>query len=99
MLLGYGAGAAGLLALLLALLLAGILIAWWGRRYIAARCGRPRPPLSWGGYLLASALAVYPVACALMLIDIAIQDNQEPAGGRSLESTQLPDARRGKAVR
>lgn len=74
MLLGYGAGAAGLLALLLALLLTGILIAWWGRRYIAARCGRPRPPLSWGGYLLASALAVYPVACALMLIGMAIQD-------------------------
>ncbi len=35
---------------------------------------RPRPPLSWGGYLLASALAIYPVAFALMLIDIAIQD-------------------------
>ncbi|MGG1979979.1 hypothetical protein ABFY53_01380 [Serratia nematodiphila] len=74
MLLGYGAGVAGLLALLLALLLAGILLAWWGWRYAAARCGRPRPPLSWGGYLLASALAIYPVAFALMLIDIAIQD-------------------------
>lgn len=74
MLLGYGAGAAGLLALLLALLLAGILLAWWGWRYAAARCGRPRPPLSWGGYLLASALAIYPVAFALMLIDIALQD-------------------------
>lgn len=74
MLLGYGAGAAGLLALLLALLLTGILLTWWGWRYASARCGRPRPPLSWGGYLLASALAVYPVACALMLIGMAIQD-------------------------
>lgn len=74
MLLGYGAGVAGLVALLLALLLAGILLAWWGRRYAAARCGRPRPPLSWGGYLLASALAIYPVAFVLMLFDIAIQD-------------------------
>lgn len=74
MLLGYGAGVAGLLALLLALLLAGILIAWWCWRYVAARCGRPRPPLSWGGYLLASALAVYPVACMLALIGTLIQD-------------------------
>lgn len=46
MLLGYGAGAAGLLALLLALLLTGILLTWWGWRYASARCGRPRPPLS-----------------------------------------------------
>ncbi|MGE0969650.1 hypothetical protein ACQFN5_06715 [Klebsiella sp. WOUb02] len=74
MLLGYGAGATGLLALLLALLLAGILLTWWSWRYAAARCGRPRPPLSWGGYLLVSALAVYPVACVLMLICIAIQN-------------------------
>ncbi|MCG4322937.1 hypothetical protein LMJ63_25840, partial [Escherichia coli] len=33
MLLGYGAGAAGLVALLLALLLTGILLTWWGWRY------------------------------------------------------------------
>ncbi len=56
------------------LLLTGILLTWWGWRYASARCGRPRPPLSWGGYLLASALAVYPVACVLMLIGMAIQD-------------------------
>ncbi|MEX5714898.1 hypothetical protein IC615_09485 [Serratia ureilytica] len=99
MLLGYGAGAAGLLALLLALLLAGILIAWWGRRYIAARCGRPRPPLSWGGYLLASALAISPGGVRADADRHCHPGHQEPAGGSSLESTQLPDARRGKAVR
>ena len=35
-----------------------------------------------GGYLLASALAVYPVACALMLIGMAIQTSR--ASGRKI---------------
>ncbi|MEW7001999.1 hypothetical protein M5585_26670 [Serratia ureilytica] len=34
----------------------------------------PTPAAFLGGYLLASALAIYPVAFVLMLIDIAIQD-------------------------
>lgn len=81
MLLGYGAGAAGLLALLLALLLTGILLTVG----LALRFCPLRPPATaalWGGYLLASALAVYPVACALMLIGMAIQTSR--ASGRKI---------------
>lgn len=43
----------------------------------ALRCRPLRPPTPaafWGGYLLASALAIYPVAFVLMLFDIAIRD-------------------------
>ncbi|MEX0633539.1 hypothetical protein M8494_21815 [Serratia ureilytica] len=55
-------------------------------------------PLSWGGYLLASALAIYPVAFVLMLIDIAIQDKSQRAEER-WNRRSYRDARRSQTAR
>lgn len=71
---GGGAAAAASLILMLAVLMAGVLASWWLWRHWCARQGRPRPPLSWTGRILAGAMLVYVVLCATLLAEVFIRD-------------------------
>lgn len=72
-----GAAVAGYGMMLLAMVIAGVLLAWWLWRLVHARRGRPRPALSWWQWVLAMFLSIFPIFSAVLAGGIFLQNCQQ----------------------